>query len=156
MNDFSDLLFVVLATAILFAFPVMIFLIYLKRRRQRLKIQAQVEGSIKGTKADLEKAEEALQAMPIDIREALIETHELYDRFQTHRGYSNIYMEALTKAVRDTGLDCELIFQATLPMGVADAVVEPQGVFELYILKGKLTEARKVIPQLIESATAST
>ncbi len=152
--DFGEIFFIVVVAGLSLFTPVAIVLIYLKRRRAKQRIHAQADGAMKGTAADLEASEVALQNLPMDIRETLLETHELYDRFSTHRGYSNIYMESLTKAIRDTGLDCQIVFQASLPMGVADAVLEPQGMFELYIPRGKLNEARKTIPALIETAAA--
>ena len=150
MNDFSDFLYI--TVSILFAVfgPVAIVVLFIKRRRRKARLDQQSEGPLRETAADLTRAENELRALPIDIREALVETHELYDRFTTHQGYSNEYMESLTAQIRSLGIDCELIFQATLPMGVADAIVEPQGVFELYVRRASMLEAKKVIPKLVQ------
>lgn len=148
MDFFSNLL----GTLLALSFPILVILIYLKRRRQKENIAKDIpDGVVKETATELAHAEDELRKLPIDIREAVIETHDLYDRYSTHRGYSNVYMEALTSKIRDAGISCELVFQATLPMGLADAVVEPQGVFELYILRNQMTQAKKLIPGLIEA-----
>lgn len=154
MNEFSDFIHDLTIAAIALFFPAAIIGIYLKRRRARRIQSYQSEGPLKETIADLERAEERLRQMPIDIREKLIETHELYDRFPSHRGYSNIYMEALTRRIRDEGIECDVVFQATLPMGVADAIVEPQGIYELYVVREHLGQAKKRIPDLLETTKA--
>lgn len=151
MMGLSDFLFNLMVSAIVLFIPIAVIIIFVKRRRAKARLEQEPDGPLKETAQDLARAEEELREMPLDIREKIVETHELYDRFTTHRGYSNVYMEALTKAIRDAGIECELVFQATLPMGVADAIVEPQGVFELYILRRHLSEARKLIPKLIET-----
>lgn len=150
MNGFFDFLYI--TVSILFAVfgPVAIVVLFIKRRRRKARLAKQGEGPLRETAADLVRAENALRELPIDIREALVDTHELYDRFTTHQGYSNEYMESLTAQIRSLGIDCELIFQATLPMGVADAIVEPQGVFELYVRRGSMLEAKKIIPGLVQ------
>jgi hypothetical protein len=150
VGGFSDFLYI--SVSIVFAVfgPVAIVLLFIKRRRRKAQLAKQNEGPLRETAADLDRAEKALRDMPIDIREALVDTHDLYDRFSTHNGYSNEYMESLTTQIRSLGIGCELIFQATLPMGVADAIVEPQGVFELYVRRGDMLEARKTIPGLVQ------
>ena len=147
-----DFLTDTLMIALGLAFPILIVMIYLKRRRQKQKIQIDIpDGVVKETATDLANAEEELRKLPIDIRETIVETHELYDRFTTHRGYSAVYMEDLTRKIRDAGIACEMVFQPTLPMGLADAVIEPQGVFELYVLRSQLRESKELIPGLIET-----
>ena len=133
-----------------FFMPVLVILIFVKRRRQKAQLQTITDGTVRETSEDLAKAEDALRKLPIDIRETLIETHELYDRFSTHRGYSNAYIEALTRKIRDEGIGCDLVFQATLPMGMADAIVEPQGVYELYVRRDQIDLARKRIPEILK------
>lgn len=150
MTDLADSIFIFIGSSIFVAFCVLVVMLGIKRRRQRLTMQASPDGPLNETAQDLALAEEELRNLPIDIREALIDTHELFDRYTTHRGYSNVYMEAFTKRIRDAGIPCETVFQTTLPMGVADAIVEPQGVFELYVERGKMDEAKRVIPGLIE------
>lgn len=154
MHEFSDFIHDLTIFGLALFFPVAIVMIYLKRRRARRVQQYQAEGPLKETTADLERAEEDLRQMPIDIREKLIETHDLYDRFPSHRGYSSLYMEAFTKNLRETGIDCDVVFQATLPMGVADAIVEPQGIYELYVLRSHVIDAKRVIPGLLETTKA--
>lgn len=154
MHAFSDFIYDLTIFALALFFPMAIIGIYLKRRRARRILQHQADGPLKETAADLERAEEDLRQMPIDIREKLIETHDLYDRFPSHRGYSNLYMEALTKNIREAGIECDVVFQATLPMGVADAIVEPQGIYELYVARGQALEAKKIIPGLLENTKA--
>ncbi len=147
----ADTVIMIVVSAIAIFFPVAFIIIYLKRRRARLQQSFQKDGPLVETKADLERAEEELRQMPIDFREALVETHELYERFTTHRGYSRIYMDKLKNRIRAAGIECETYFQPTLPMGVADAIVEPQGIYELYIVRGQIAAAKKVIPPLLET-----
>ncbi len=154
MHEFSDFIHDLTIFGLALFFPVAIIMIYLKRRRARRIQQYQSDGPLMETAADLERAEEDLQQMPIDIREKLIETHDLYDRFPSHRGYSSSYMEAFTKRLREAGIDCDVVFQATLPMGVADAIVEPQGIYELYVLRSHKLEAKNLIPNLLETTKA--
>lgn len=151
MELLADTVFTIFVWAIAIFFPVAFIVIYLKRRRARVQQSLQKEGPLNETKADLEKAEEALRQMPIDFRETLIETHELYERFTSHRGYSRSYMDKLVNRIRAAGIECEIYFQPTLPMGVADAIVEQQGIYELYILRSQLTTAKTTIPPLLET-----
>ena len=150
MEDVTQILVIAVEVAFAIFGPVAIVILFVKRRRRKARMSQQADGPLRETAADFALAEKALQDLPIDIREALVDTHELYDRFSTHQGYSNEYMESLTAQIRNLGIDCELIFQATLLMGVADAIVEPQGVFELYVRRANITEAKKQIPNLIQ------
>lgn len=151
MELLADTVFMVFMWAIAIFFPIAFILIFLKRRRAKLRQSQQKDGPLNETRADLETAEEQLRQMPIDIRETLIETHDLYERFTTHRGYSRSYMDKLVQRIRASEIECEIYFQPTLPMGVADAIVEPQGIYELYIVRGKVLAAKKVVPALLET-----
>ncbi len=149
MTDLSEkLVFVVTAVFSVFG-PVAIIALFVKRKREKARLNLQADGPLHETTEDLLRAENALRDLPINIREVLVETHELYDRFATHQGYSSEYMESLTQQIRNLGLDCELVFQETLPMGVADAIVARQGVYELYVRRGDMIDAKKIIPGLV-------
>jgi hypothetical protein len=128
------------ATALLF--PILIFAIWLKRKAQMRKLSRSLDvvDPVVGDLKELEAAEAHLSISAMDLRRRILETHALYDRFSTLHGFSDMYMSDLTRELRDRGIDCEIYFQETVPVGVGDVLVR-QGLQELYIRRDQIDDA---------------
>lgn len=134
-----------LALILMLAYAGIFVVLYFKRRVPRRSLHRDESEPLLGTEADRLAAEENLRNVPADIREELVRTHELYDRFSTRHGYSKDYIEELTRLLNEAGIANEVVFQPTMPLGMADAVLEPQGFFELFIEHGKRVEAAQIL-----------
>lgn len=130
------------------------FFIYRLRKNRRLKqeLQRRPEENepIEGTLEDLEDAESALKREPADIRIKILDTHVLYGRYSTFKGYTRPYMETLIRYLEERGVRATYVFQQSLPLGAA-SFTEPHGVFELYVYESHEEEADRYIKEFFAS-----
>jgi hypothetical protein len=127
--------------------PIAIVYLFFKRRRQGARAVDLPDEPVLGTAAEREAEEKELRAAPIDYRERLIETMEVRARFPTRLGYSEASLVPLLNKLRESGIACELYFQSTGLMGVADAVISDHGLLELYVERGKGEAADRIVAE---------
>jgi hypothetical protein len=120
-------------------------IVYLYFKRSTPKVSADDSEPIQGTDAERLSAEQALREMPIDMREELVSTHELFDRYSTRQGFSKEYFDDVSRQLRDAGIANYVYFQPAAPLGSMGSIIEEQGLFELYIEKGKRREAQEIL-----------
>lgn len=104
------------------------------------------DGELIGTEEDRLRAEEALALTDLQLREKLLETHVLVDRFQTLHGFDDRYMSELVTELRKEGIQSTYLFQeATIP-GVA-TLVGRHGMFDFFVERDKAEQASMLIDQ---------
>lgn len=133
-------------TLVIVLFIVALFFLVSKKRAKKLTLTD--NAPIEGTEAERLAAEEKLRAMPLDIREELVNTHELYDRFSTRQGFSREYFEDVSRQLNEAGISNEVIFQPAAPLGSMGTVIDQAGFFELFIEKGKRAQAQSLLGEI--------
>lgn len=142
-----------LFTVLLSAFvPTLIFLIWFKRRREKRTYRWEADSSSTPVidEQALRAAEAAVRGTREETRKRLLETHALYDRFNTIDGFDESYMATLLSALRDNDINCETLFQESAPLGVGASVIAPQGFFELYVPRAQLDTAAVFMKQWLQ------
>ena len=129
--------------------PALWVLIYFKRRTRKIDVPVH-DQIIEGTDLEREEAERALRLLPANIRQHLIATHELVERFSTRHGYTSVYVEDIASQLRDSGCVCEVVFQPGALNGVADSLLEQQGHYELWVANENVVDARTVLRESVK------
>ena len=125
--------------------PVALVTLFFKQRYRSIVVREPLEGPIEGSDAEREQDERRLRESPLDIREQILETMEIQGRYATRRGYSEASFGILLKQLRENGIAGEIFFQPFGMLGFGDSLIVQQGIFELYIERGKLVAAQPFI-----------
>lgn len=124
--------------------PALWVFIYYKRRTRPIEIAVQ-DQIVEGTDREREEAEKSLRELPVNIREHLLPTHELVERFSTRHGYTSYYVEEIANQLRTAGCGVETLFQPGALAGVADSLLEQQGHYELWVTNADAPAAREIL-----------
>ena len=144
-NDSSLLLYGCLVAI----FPVAIIVAYARRRRARKKYESSPsnEGPIEGSLDELNRVDPNASPWRNDHIAKIKETMELVERFDTMRGYSDIYMEDLKGVLTTDGIACESVFLESNPIGAMGSLTTRMGIYELYADRSKIDRAKKLVEE---------
>lgn len=129
--------------------PALFIALVVRRKIQKKRFYAQTDDGapIEGTLEELNAVDPKASPWTSDERAKLNDTKELVARFNTGDGYSQYYVDDLLKELRSHGIECETLFQETLPMGVAMAIVDRIGTFEIFVDRARAGEALQRIEE---------
>ena len=129
--------------------PLLIVAIFIRRQLQKRRYYARDEATepIEGTLDDLTAVDPLASPWTNDERRKLMDTMELVGRFHTLDGYSDYYVEDLMALLRKNGIACNSVFQETLPMGVAAAIVSRVGTYEIFAERTRIDQALRVVEE---------
>jgi hypothetical protein len=132
-----------MTTTVLFVAMVIRRKIQKKRYYSRSDVTTPIEGSVD----ELNELDATASPWTNDQRRKLQDTKDLVGRYNTFDGYSDIYVEDLMSLLRKSGIECDFVFQETLPMGVGPAIVTRIGTYEVFADRSKVDEALKLIEE---------
>ena len=129
------------------AVPLLIVAVFIRRSIHKRRYYSAPETSepIQGTLEELNAVDPKASPWTQDQRRKLADTKDLVGRYNTLDGYSETYVEDLMAALRKDGIECDYVFQETLPMGVAAAIVSRVGTYEVFADRARIEEALRTI-----------
>ncbi len=129
--------------------PLLIVAVFVRRSIQKRRFYSRPEFSepIQGTLEELNAVDPNASPWTQDQRRKLADTKDLVGRYNTLDGYSEKYVDDLMAALRSNGIECDYVFQETLPMGVAAAIASRVGTFEVYADRSRVVDALKTIEE---------
>ena len=143
MDGMWDSLHTVVSIALAAASPVILVILFFRQRQKRSLIGD--DGPILGTDADRLRAEDEMRAAPLNIRERLLQSMDVQGRYAARDGFDARGFDELLGRLRAAGIECDVHFQPSLPMGVGDSFLVQQGLFELFVERGRAAEAAPMI-----------
>lgn len=146
INAIEDQLRWIFLAILVFSLISLVWLRLKRTRQQRVYYAdpANDSDSIQGTLEEL-NAPSGGSPWINDERRLLLETHELVERFPTFNGVSEQWINALQIELENHGIDCRVLFQESVPMGVMDALIIRQGRYELFVPRSRLRESHELL-----------
>ncbi len=126
-------------------FPFLVWVRRGQRKRRYYSDPSNDHGPIQGTLEELNAVDPKASPWINDERIRILDLHELAERFQMERGYSQSYMDDLENYLRTHGVESRVLFQSGLPRGVGPSNIERHGTFEFYILREQFDQGLALI-----------
>ena len=137
--------FMPLVVLTMLVFP---FFVWTRRHRAKRRYYndpSNESGPIQGTLEELNAVDPKASPWINDERIRILDLHELAERYQMERGYSQTYMEDLENYLRKHGVESRVLFQSGLPRGIGPSNIERHGTFEFYILREQFEQGLALI-----------
>lgn len=126
-------------------FPFLAWMRRMRKKRHYYDDPANDIGPIEGTLEELNSVDPRASPWINDERIRILDLHDLAERFQMERGYSQPYMMDLENYLRKHGVESRVLFQSGLPRGVGPSNIERHGTFEFYIRREQFEQGLALI-----------